>query len=137
MRPGADFAERTTPVRPAVRILLIEDDPISVEIVGTYLRRISYAEIDLYSAATLSDALAVLAQVDVDLVVSDLHLPDSSGAATVKRLIDSVACPVIAMTADREPRLREATLGFGAFGRRGFARVWLRHGRGRCEQHYC
>ena len=52
MRPGADFAERTTPVRPAVRILLIEDDPISVEIVGTYLRRISYAEIDLYSAGT-------------------------------------------------------------------------------------
>jgi len=115
MRPGADFAERTTPVRPAVRILLIEDDPISVEIVGTYLRRISYAEIDLYSAATLSDALAVLAQVDVDLVVSDLHLPDSHGAATVRRLIDAVACPVIAMTADREPHLRDATLGCGAF----------------------
>jgi diguanylate cyclase (GGDEF)-like protein len=115
MRPGADFAERTTPVRRAVRILLIEDDPISVEIVGTYLRRIAYAEVELYSAATLADALGVLAQVDVDLVVSDLHLPDSHGAATVKSVVESVECPVIAITADRDPLLREATLGCGAF----------------------
>jgi hypothetical protein len=39
MNRGLEFLKRTPPLGPAVRILLLEDDPISVEIVGTYLRR--------------------------------------------------------------------------------------------------
>jgi diguanylate cyclase (GGDEF)-like protein len=99
----------------AVCILLLEDDPISVEIVGAYLRAIGFADVTLHSAVTLSDALALLARFDVDLVVADLHLPDSSGAATIKSLVNAVGCPVIAITADRDPGMRDATLGCGAF----------------------
>src|SRR5262245_57688655 len=47
----------------AVRILLLEDDPTSVEIVGTYLRRIGFAEVTVDGAVTLSDALELLAKV--------------------------------------------------------------------------
>src|SRR5689334_12758362 len=64
----------------AVRILLLEDDPISVEIVGT-----------------------------------DLRLPDSHGAATIETLVRAVGCPVIAITADRDPGMRDSTLACGAF----------------------
>jgi diguanylate cyclase (GGDEF)-like protein len=99
----------------AVRILLLEDDPTSVEIVGTYLRRIGFAEVTVDSAVTLSEALALLARVDVDLVVSDLHLPDSSGADTIRSLVEAVGCPVIAMTSDLDPGMRDATLACGAF----------------------
>jgi diguanylate cyclase (GGDEF)-like protein len=99
----------------AVRILLLEDDPTSVEIVGTYLRRIGFAEVTVDAAVTLSDALELLARVDVDLVVSDLHLPDSSGAETIESLVKTVGCPVIAMTSDLDPGMREATLASGAF----------------------
>ncbi|HJS21208.1 MAG TPA: response regulator, partial [Steroidobacteraceae bacterium] len=94
---------------------MLEDDPISVEIVGAYLRAISFADVKLHSAVQLSDALALLAHVDVDLVVADLHLPDSHGAATIRSLVSAVGCPVIAITADRDPGLRDATLACGAF----------------------
>ena len=110
-----DFLKRAPPLGPAVRILLLEDDPISVEIVGTYLRRIAFADVDVHVAVTLADALALLAQDNVELVVADLHLPDSSGAATVDRLVQAAGCPVIAITADRDPALRDATLACGAF----------------------
>jgi len=107
--------KRTQPLGPAVRILLLEDDPISVEIVGTYLRRITFADVELHIAVTLGDALALLAQADVELVVADLYLPDSSGAATVDSLVQVTGCPVIAITADSDPGLRDATLACGAF----------------------
>jgi diguanylate cyclase (GGDEF)-like protein len=115
MQPRPDFLKRTPPLGQAVRILLLEDDPISVEIVGTYLRRIEFADVELHSAVTAADALALLARADVDLVVADLNLPDSSGAATVQSLVQAVGCPVIAITADRDPGLRDATLACGAF----------------------
>jgi diguanylate cyclase (GGDEF)-like protein len=99
----------------AVRILLLEDDPTSVEIVGTYLRRIGFAEVTVDAAVTLAEALALLVRVDVDLVVSDLHLPDSSGADTIRSLVEAVGCPVIAMTSDLDPGMRDATLACGAF----------------------
>jgi diguanylate cyclase (GGDEF)-like protein len=115
MLPRPDFLKRTLPLGQAVRILLLEDDPISVEIVGTYLRRITFADVELHSAVTVADALALLERADVDLVVADLNLPDSSGAATVESLVRAVGCPVIAITADRDPGLRDTTLGCGAF----------------------
>ena len=115
MNRGLEFLKRTPPLGPAVRILLLEDDPISVEIVGTYLRRIMFADVELHTAVTVADALALLAQADVELVVADLHLPDSAGAATVERLVHATDCPVIAITADLDPRLRDATLACGAF----------------------
>jgi diguanylate cyclase (GGDEF)-like protein len=115
MLPRPDFVKRTPLLGQAVRILLLEDDPISVEIVGTYLRRIAFANVDLQSAVTLAEALALLAAADVDLVVADLNLPDSHGADTVERLVQAVGCPVIAITADRDPGLRDTTLACGAF----------------------
>jgi diguanylate cyclase (GGDEF)-like protein len=113
--PTPRYAGYTQPLGQTVRILLLEDDPISVEIVGTYLRRIDFADVTLHSAVRMSDALGLLADVDVDLVVADLHLPDSNGAATIATLVQTVGCPVIAITADRDPSMRDATLACGAF----------------------
>jgi diguanylate cyclase (GGDEF)-like protein len=110
-----DDLTRSPRLDQAVCILLLEDDPISVEIVGTYLRAIGFADVKLHSAVTLSEALALLSRVDVDLVVADLHLPDSRGVATINSLVNAVGCPVIAITADRDPGMRDATLACGAF----------------------
>ena len=115
MHGGLDSLNRTPAPGPAVRILLLEDDPLAVEIVGLYLRSITFADVELHSAVTMAEALALLAQADVELVVADLNLPDSSGAATVERLVQATGCPVIAITADRDPGLRDATLACGAF----------------------
>ena len=99
----------------SVRILLLEDDPVSVEIVGTYLRLNAFAQVEVHTAVSLSEALALLGRVDVELVVADLHLPDSAGEDTVAALVRAVGCPVIAITGDLDPGLRDATLACGAF----------------------
>ena len=101
--------------RQTVHILLLEDDLISVEIVGTYLRRIESPQPQFHTAGTLAEALAFLAKSEVDLVIADLHVPDSAGAITVGDLVRVVGCPVIAITSDLNPRLREATLACGAY----------------------
>ena len=115
MLPRPDFPKRTSPLGQAVRVLLLEDDPISVEIVGTYLRRLALADLNLHAEATLSGAIALLARTEVDLVISDLHLPDSGGAATIEALAHAVSCPVIAITSHADPAMREATLTCGAY----------------------
>ena len=101
--------------RQTVHILLLEDDLISVEIVGTYLRRIESPQPQFHTAGTLAEALAFLAKSEVDLVIADLHVPDSAGAITVGDLVRVVGCPVIAITSDLNPRLRDATLACGAY----------------------
>ncbi|HVJ24566.1 MAG TPA: diguanylate cyclase, partial [Burkholderiales bacterium] len=114
MQPRPDFPHPTVLPGP-VRILLLEDDRISVEIVTAYLRRIAPPGSTVHATGTLSDALALLARAEVDLVVSDLHLPDSAGATTIESLLRVVGCPVIAMTSDVDPGLRDATLACGAY----------------------
>jgi diguanylate cyclase (GGDEF)-like protein len=116
MLPHPDFAKRLSPpLGRAVRILVLEDDPISLEIVGTYVRRIAFADFELHSATTAADALTFLARAEVDLVIADLYLPDSDGAETVETLVQAVGCPVIAITSNRDHGLRDATLARGAF----------------------
>src|SRR5262247_1033632 len=107
MLPRPDFSKRVPPRAPqTVRVLLLEDDPISVEIVGAYLRRVALAA-ELHNTATLAGALELAARVQVGLVITDLHLPDSNGAATVEALVQAVECPVIAITSGADPVLRE------------------------------
>ena len=113
--PRPDFPKGVPPLGEGVRILLLEDDPISVELVGAYLRHMEFRDSELHSAGTLGEALALLAQTEVDLVISDLHLPDSAGAATIEALVSAVTCPVIAITSDMDPAMREETLARGAY----------------------
>ena len=101
--------------RQTVHILLLEDDLISVEIVGTYLRRIESPQPEFHTAGTLAEALAFLAKPEVDLVIADLHVPDSAGAITVGDLVRVVGCPVIAITSDLNAGFREASLACGAY----------------------
>ena len=115
MLPRPDFPKTHAVAGQPLRILLIEDDPISVEIVGSYLKRIDFTRAELHSSATLAGALELLAQREIDLVISDLHLPDAAGAATIAALVKVVACPVIAITSDSEPTLRDETLAAGAY----------------------
>jgi diguanylate cyclase (GGDEF)-like protein/PAS domain S-box-containing protein len=115
MLPRPDFPRRVPPLGQVVRILLLEDDPDQLEIFAWYVRAIGFADCELSSAGSAREALALLARTEVDLVISDLNLPDSTGAATIEALVQAVGCPVIAITSDIDPGLREATLACGAY----------------------
>ena len=98
----------------AVRVLLLEDERVTAEIVAEYLRGVRSMELRLDLAATLAEARAHLARNAYDLLIVDLHLPDSKGLATLDAMQNSNAL-VIVITGDNEADLREAVLARGAY----------------------
>ena len=65
------------------RVLLIDDDPGVSEVIGLLLEREGYA---VQHAATLRASLAKIAAADLDLVVTDLKLPDGTGLEVITAL---------------------------------------------------
>ena len=98
----------------AVRVLLLEDERTCAEIVGEYLRSVRGLELRLDVAGTLAEARAKLAHGAYDLLIVDLHVPDSKGLATLDAMQGSNAL-VIVLTSDDDADLREAVLGRGAY----------------------
>lgn len=89
--PDADDAE--TPSRP-LRILLVEDDPTTARIMARLLRNNGH---DVTTANTLAAALAVSVET-IDLVVSDLGLPDGHGLDLMRSIAARGGVPGIALT---------------------------------------
>jgi len=100
---------------PALRVLLLEDERVVALLVTEYLRAVEGVVCAITLAGTLAGALERLAAQPFDLVIADLHLPDSTGAATVAALVRACGQPVIALTADPNPDLRAQVLASGAY----------------------
>lgn len=76
---------------PAIRVLLVEDNPWDAHLVSAMLTRADVGRPDretyaLIAADRLSSALERLRECPVDVVLLDLMLPDSDGIATLERL---------------------------------------------------
>lgn len=90
-------------------LLLVEDSETDVEIVRTYLSPADEAIYDVRHVSLVEDALAVLTSREVDVILLDLSLPDSSGVGTVARLRQtSDDTPIVVLTGldDEEMVLR-------------------------------
>jgi signal transduction histidine kinase len=84
---------------PPIRVLAVEDDSLYADLVCHLLRRDRNAEYELRSARTLGEALAVLDTEVIDVVLADLHLPDSAGMETVARLLERASdLPLVVLT---------------------------------------
>ena len=82
-----------------MKILLVEDDPAIHHRVGACLPSGDDVEV----ASTLAGALAVLRHGEFDLVLLDLGLPDSTGLATLVRVLDVVdPLPVVVLTSSED-----------------------------------
>lgn len=75
----------------ATRILLIEDDIQDVDLIQEYLTKSKHFEMTLESASYLGEALERLSEGGIDLVLSDLSLPDEQGLDTFRQLY--AQCP--------------------------------------------
>jgi signal transduction histidine kinase len=84
------------------RVLLIEDEPLDAELVRRRLeeRAGDLGPLRLRHAGELGEGLAQLASEPFDVVLLDLHLPDSTGIETLSRLRESAPdIPVVVFTA--------------------------------------
>ncbi len=103
------------PMGDTVRVLLVEDYPADAKLVSLALHETPDQQFLITHSATLRDALAVLGNATVDVVLLDLSLPDSSGVATVTRLRDAAPqVPVVVMTGNSDPAFARQAMEAGA-----------------------
>ena len=68
------------------KILVVDDDRVSVEAVVEVLEREGY---NLLAASGGREALRILAAEDIDVVITDEKMPDLSGIDLLKRIKDN------------------------------------------------
>jgi len=98
-----------------VRVLLVEDERASAMVIEQHLASIRSVRCRTELVTTLAQARERLTRERYDLVLADLHLPDSPAANTITALVRACDFPVIALTVDEDPELRRAALEAGAF----------------------
>src|SRR4051812_717643 len=98
----------------AVRVLLVEDERASALLVERRLESIATVRCTVDHASCIAEALDRLQRGRYDLVITDLHLPDSPAADTVSTLVQACRQPVIALTVDEDPELRAKAVADGA-----------------------
>lgn len=72
----------------ALNILLIEDNPGDAFLLKFYLEDSVLRNAVLTHAESLKSALALISQTNYDIVILDLHLPDSNGIETLDAILD-------------------------------------------------
>jgi len=100
---------------PPIRVLAVEDDPLYADLVRHLLRRDRNAEYELRAARTIAEALAVLDTEVIDVVLADLHLPDSAGMETVTRLLERASdLPLVVLTGVDDDKIGTEAVRRGA-----------------------
>lgn len=99
------------------QILIVDDDPHTLEILSRWLAREGYATVRADSGVT---CLERLAQARVDVIVLDVMMPEMDGLQVCEHLRthpDWKGIPVILLTAkdDIETRARGMTLGVSEY----------------------
>ncbi len=97
-----------------MRVLIVEDDPAQVRLIIQLLKD-SAADIEARAVDSAASALAALKQNDVDVMILDLTLGDSSGLSTVRTLARGARdLPIVVLTASDDPDIGLQSLRCGA-----------------------
>lgn len=103
------------PGRKTNKILVIEDDPEDWELIKTMLSHDKRQSYNLVHMDRLQKGLEYLAEVQPELTIMDLNLPDSHGIETFQKVIRSCPrTPVIVLSATADEVLAEQTVHLGA-----------------------
>jgi response regulator of citrate/malate metabolism len=97
-----------------IRTLVVEDDPVAAAAHVAYVERVRGFTV-VASAASGADALRALAAGPVDLVLLDVHLPDTNGLEVLRRMrAGGHTTDVIMVTRARDVAVVQAAVAFGA-----------------------
>jgi CheY-like chemotaxis protein len=97
-----------------IHLLLVEDDLSDAQMIQSMVRRMN-GTYSLTAKRTLHEASEFLASDEVDVILSDLSLPDGSALGTVTRLRE--ACPhkpIIVLTGNDDEELAVKTVASDA-----------------------
>ncbi|MCU1662190.1 MAG: hypothetical protein QOI36_5638 [Pseudonocardiales bacterium] len=97
-----------------IRTLIVEDDPIAAAAHASYVGRVRGFEV-VGSAGSGTEALRMLGDRTIDLVLLDVNLPDTSGLEVLRRLrAAGHTADVIMVTRARDLAVVQAAISFGA-----------------------
>ena len=102
--------------RTNVRVLLVEDNPGDARLVEILLSEVDQSpSFEVEHAGRIAEALERLNQLDFDVVLLDLSLPDSSGLETVDRMRAAVSqAPVVVLSGQADEGIALQALQSGA-----------------------
>lgn len=96
----------------ALRLLLVEDDPIDRRLFEELLREVGIDSYELVSAERAAVGARQLREAAFDLVLTDLSLPDAYGRDTVQQLRNAApAVPIVVLTGSEYPDLDTSFAG--------------------------
>jgi len=97
------------------RVLIVEDNPADVDLIRDALPETGPIRFHVESVPRLSEALARLATGGIDLVMTDLGLPDSQGLATFRALHQAAPdLAIMVVTVSDDEEMAVATVREGA-----------------------
>ena len=100
-------------IRHSHRILLVDDDMASLEVLGEVLTRAGY---DAVSAETGYEALELIREASIDLALLDFNLPDTTGAELFQRIKQfQPGVPAIIMSANTSQGVKFDVFEAGAY----------------------
>lgn len=101
--------------QPTLRVLIVEDHPSYVHLIRNMLRQGVSAPYVEQTYGRLSDVIELLDEEIFDIILLDLSLPDSTGIATVEKLLPAAdGVPVIVLTGHDDDAVGRAAVHAGA-----------------------
>ncbi|MGD9211602.1 MAG: response regulator [Desulfobacteraceae bacterium] len=92
-------------------IIIVDDDAAIRDLLVRGIRRSGY---ECYAAASAFEALDLLVEKPVDVVISDINMPEMNGLELIKIIKEKHDCDVIVMTGFIEEFTYEEIIGRGA-----------------------
>jgi signal transduction histidine kinase len=98
-----------------VKILLIEDDEQDVELIGIYLNRTKNFAFGLESARSVQEGIERLKHGEIDIILSDLSLPDAHGLESFQKIhAQYPEIPIIILSGFDDEETAVTALSLGA-----------------------
>ncbi len=81
-------------------VLAVDDDPIQLELIRTAVSKLEYPEVEVRTALTVRNAVSIINNEALDMIISDQRLPDGSATDIVRASIKvNPLVPIVVVTA--------------------------------------
>jgi two-component system, chemotaxis family, chemotaxis protein CheY len=105
-RGGQNYVSKARGIS-AMNIVVIDDSPVMIDVVSMVLDGMGHTVMSFSSG---SEAILQIPDLDLDLIISDVHMPELNGLDLTRHLRDTdrhAATPVLLLTGDATPEFED------------------------------
>ena len=99
-----------------MNILLVDDEPICISTVSHILNNMYDGEVTLYTAVSASEALDIVKKTKIDLVFTDIRMPNTDGLELTKSILRILpVCEVVILSAYDQKKYLKTAINLNVF----------------------